>query len=776
MTNAMCANLCSSASYTLAGTEAGSECYCGSSQGSLTAKQADSACSTTCAGTTGSCSGDWAISVYSISGAASTSSTVTSTTTSLTMSGAATSTTGSAPSPTASLLGCYQDQSARTLNGPTTSSSSMTPAVCQAWCLSQGSYTYWGVEYSQECYCSNNLSTNITLPASSYTAKCAGDATQIFGGTNWHISIYQLSAGSTPTTSTAPTSTSSAPATTATSWASMGCHQDQSARTLAGSSITSSSMTPTFCQSFCTTGGFSYAGVEYGQECYCGNKLTVNTPLASTSCQIPCAGNSALICGGSNWQLSLYQLTTTTGSTSATPTTTSAASDPTSTTRTVIVQMFQWTFASIAAECQYFLGSAGVGYVQVGPAQENWNGNGPWWDSYQPMSYSIGGKLGDRAAFASMVSACHSVGVGVIVDTVMNHQTAQASGTGVGGETFTKYNYPGIYTTSDFHHSQCGTSDGQIHNYQNATEVQNCELVGLADLATETEHVRGTLAAYVNDLISLGVDGLRLDAAKHMPAADIANILSRASKGLYITQEVIWGSGEPIQPSQYVGNGQVQEFRYTSTIQSAFGGGNIAQLQNINNYGWLASSSANAFVANHDTERGGTSLNYLSPNNQYTLAHVFGLSFAYGTQSILSSYSFSNYDQGAPNSGAGTCYGSGGVNGWLCQHRWTQIAGMIGFSNRVYGTSLSNWMSDASTHIAYGRGPVGFVAINIASSSWQTTFATSMPSGVYCDVVNGAMSSGVCTGPSITVTDGGTFMATVSANNALAIHTGSKIA
>ncbi|KAG9009124.1 hypothetical protein FRB94_012396 [Tulasnella sp. JGI-2019a] len=51
-----------------------------------------------------------------------------------------------------------------------------------------------------------------------------------------------------------------------------------------------------------------------------------------------------------------------------------------------------------------------------------------------------------------------------------------------------------------------------------------------------------------------------------------------------------------------------------------------------------------------------------------------------------------------------------------------------------------------------------------------------MPSGIYCDVVNGAMSSGVCTGPSITVTDGGTFMATVSANNALAIHTGSKIA
>ena len=38
-----------------------------------------------------------------------------------------------------------------------------------------------------------------------------------------------------------------------------------------------------------------------------------------------------------------------------------------------------------------------------------------------------------------------------------------------------------------------------------------------ASLATETEHVREQLAAYTNDLISLGVDGLRLDAAKRMP-------------------------------------------------------------------------------------------------------------------------------------------------------------------------------------------------------------------------------------------------------------------
>ena len=63
--------------------------------------------------------------------------------------------------------------------------------------------------------------------------------------------------------------------------------------------------------------------------------------------------------------------------------------------------------------------------------------------------------------------------------------------------------------------------------------MQTCELVNLAEyipiaflfvtahfdcsyssLATDTEYVRGRLAQYANDLLSLGVDGLRLDAAK----------------------------------------------------------------------------------------------------------------------------------------------------------------------------------------------------------------------------------------------------------------------
>ncbi|KAB5588890.1 Glycoside hydrolase family 13 protein [Ceratobasidium theobromae] len=429
----------------------------------------------------------------------------------------------------------------------------------------------------------------------------------------------------------------------------------------------------------------------------------------------------------------------------------------------IIVQMFEWTWDSIAAECTNFLGPAGYGYVQVSPPAEHITGS-QWWTDYQPVSYILTSKRGNRSQFQNMVSTCKTAGVGVIADTIFNHMAGIDSGTGVAGSTFTHYVYPGIYQYQDFHH--CGLEpNDDIVNYTNRLEVQTCELSNLADLATDTEYVRATLATYANDLISLGVVGLRLDAAKHIAASDISNILSRLST------TVIYGAGEPITPAEYTGNGDVQEFRYTTALKDAFGSSGISSLYGLENNGWVSGSGANVFVANHDTERNGNSLNHNSGSNIYTLATVFSLSYPYGTPTILSSYSFSTTDDGAPNSGAGTCSGSTGTNGWLCQHRWAAVAGMVPWFNSVSGTSLTNWQTGTSQQIAFGRGAVGFVVINNADSAWSTTFTTSLPAGSYCDVISGTASSGSCTGTSYTVSSG-SFTASVAARSAIAIYTG----
>ncbi|KAA1477013.1 glycoside hydrolase [Dentipellis sp. KUC8613] len=441
-----------------------------------------------------------------------------------------------------------------------------------------------------------------------------------------------------------------------------------------------------------------------------------------------------------------------------------------STTKPVIVQMFEWTWDSIATECTQFLGPAGYGYVQASPAQEHIQGT-QWYTDYQPVSYNLTSKRGDRCAFVNMIGACHAAGVQVIADAVFNHMTGLDSGTGVGGSPFTHYQYP-IYQNSDFHHCTL-EPDGNIHNYANRQEVQTCQLLGLADLATETENVRARLATYANDLLSIGIDGLRLDAAKHIAASDLSNILSRLTKAPYITAEVIYGAGEAVQPSEYTGLGDVQEFRYTSTLQSAFLGNqnSISSLQNLDNRGWIAGTGANVFVANHDTERNGNSLNYQSPSNTYLNAQIFSLAHPYGRPTILSSYMFATTDDGAPNMGIGTCSSQGGANGWLCQHRYPGIVGMVGFRNTVGAAALNNWVSPNSQQIAFGRGTAGFVAINNADSVWTATFKSSLPDGSYCDVAKGPKVNGACAAASYTVSQG-SFMATVPARSSMALHIG----
>lgn len=67
--------------------------------------------------------------------------------------------------------------------------------------------------------------------------------------------------------------------------------------------------------------------------------------------------------------------------------------------------------------------------------------------------------------------------------------------------------------------------------------------------------------------------------------------------------------------------------------------------------GWVPSAEANVYVANHDTERLGSSITYKWDRNAYTLATIFSLAYPYGTPTILSGYKFTDYDAGAPNNG-----------------------------------------------------------------------------------------------------------------------------
>jgi hypothetical protein len=51
----------------------------------------------------------------------------------------------------------------------------------------------------------------------------------------------------------------------------LGCYKDNRTRDLNGAESNSQRMTIHTCIKECKTRGFEYAGVQYGNQCFCGN-------------------------------------------------------------------------------------------------------------------------------------------------------------------------------------------------------------------------------------------------------------------------------------------------------------------------------------------------------------------------------------------------------------------------------------------------------------------------------------------------------------------------
>ncbi|MFI9269154.1 carbohydrate-binding module family 20 domain-containing protein [Kitasatospora sp. NPDC052896] len=452
----------------------------------------------------------------------------------------------------------------------------------------------------------------------------------------------------------------------------------------------------------------------------------------------------------------------------------------------VIANLFEWNWPSVANECTTVLGPKGYGAVQVAPPEDSVRlsqSTHPWWEVYQPVAYDLDSRMGNRAQFAAMVTACHQAGVKVIVDAVLNH-TAGTNQTGTdsyGGATYNAqtYSYPTAgYTSADFHAypGNCPNSNLAINDWNNVQQVQECDLDQLSDLMTESDHVRTIEANYLNDLISLGVDGFRMDAAKHIAQADMAAILSKVNNTLwgsrpYISQEVIPGSSGQLAPSAFESNGSVIEFTFADDLKAQFTG-NIANLKTFGqSWGLEPSNLSTTMVTNHDTERDGSTLNY-KDGSTYDLANIFELAWGYGTPEVYSGFAFTNSDDSPPADANGYVTATDCSNGWVCTDRNQGISNMVGWHNAAQGQPVANWYDDGSNLIAFSRGNAAWVTINNETGAQTRTFATGLPAGTYCDVIHGNYNAaaGSCTGPTVVVDANGNATVSVAAKDAVALY------
>lgn len=105
-------------------------------------------------------------------------------------------------------------------------------------------------------------------------------------------------ASTTTTGATSTTTSSSATPTSSNGWTYLGCYVDAlTPRTLPfGAPAINSGMTVEGCEQECAAASYTFAGVEYGNECWCGNTMPP-TSAPSTDCNMACKGNSAEVCG-----------------------------------------------------------------------------------------------------------------------------------------------------------------------------------------------------------------------------------------------------------------------------------------------------------------------------------------------------------------------------------------------------------------------------------------------------------------------------------------------
>jgi len=167
----------------------------------------------------------------------------------------------------------------------------MTPSTCSGFCKN---FTYFGVEAGNQCYCGHTIQNGYPKVEDRDCAQvCNGSAnrTLICGGP-WRLDLY--------------TSTARAIGPPAVNYTDQGCFVDQETRGLTGGNYSIDNMTPQLCAGLC--GDYRFAGVENGNQCFCGNTWPSTYLKADQKeCNDTCGGDPALTCGAT-WRLELYAI------------------------------------------------------------------------------------------------------------------------------------------------------------------------------------------------------------------------------------------------------------------------------------------------------------------------------------------------------------------------------------------------------------------------------------------------------------------------------------
>ncbi|KAH8816323.1 putative fungistatic metabolite [Xylogone sp. PMI_703] len=225
-----------------------------------------------------------------------------------------TTTKTTASAPTVSLpagwkyAGCYTEgTNGRALTKQQPGGNTNTVESCVSTCVGLG-YSIAGLEYSSQCFCDNFVYNGANSTAESKcNMPCAGASSEMCGAGDI-LSIYYT--GNLTVYQPPAAQKTGLPG----SWTYQGCYTDNvnDKHALFWQIVLTNNATATNCLNLCAEYGYMAAGIEYGDECYCGDSSALvasgSTKAPETDCQVPCSGDNNYYCGGGS-RLSLYYWT-----------------------------------------------------------------------------------------------------------------------------------------------------------------------------------------------------------------------------------------------------------------------------------------------------------------------------------------------------------------------------------------------------------------------------------------------------------------------------------
>ncbi|GAQ78735.1 alpha-amylase [Klebsormidium nitens] len=173
------------------------------------------------------------------------------------------------------------------------------------------------------------------------------------------------------------------------------------------------------------------------------------------------------------------------------------------------------TFAGITDRLDYIQGM-GFDAISISPVIENVDGG---YHGYWPKDlFNLNGHFGSATSLKRLIQECHSRGIWVMVDVVMNH---------MGGVTDTLVQNFSPFNESSHYHDcyynccgNCGCCSTQVKDCkeEDTFTTESCRVSPhLIDLDQSHPYVEQRLLEWLHWIVSeFGFDGLRFDAVKHV--------------------------------------------------------------------------------------------------------------------------------------------------------------------------------------------------------------------------------------------------------------------